>query len=208
MDQYGQKIIENNFESKRSRKNIEKTSFNIRNSKTKKIFQKIEKEGLDTRDLLHLLKGVQNFLGVYASDQIPLILDSSIPIFLIVNLDNSKLPGSHWIALRITFSTVEIFDSLGFNPQRWQNFPASILKFFSRYSYSHRFYASQRIQNDNSYTCGLYCVYFILVRQKESFQNILRLFSNNYSENDKLVLVEIKNLFYLFIFSLIKIHGE
>ena len=195
MDKLGKKIIKIKTKSKRRGQSFKKKTLNIRNIKTKKIIEKIKKEGLTTNDLLRFLSGSPNFLGVFPSDQIPSVIDSHLPIFFIVNIDSSKLPGSHWISFRIDASRIEIFDSLGFNPERWNNFPSQIINFLLRYINTHKFYGTPRLQDENSFTCGAFCIYFILSRKTLSFSQSLQVFSSNYSENDLLVLEKIKKFF-------------
>lgn len=194
MGKLGSQILQEKNKSNRRWKNFEKTSLNTSNRKAKKIFKKIKKIGLSTRDLYSLLSGSNNFLGVFSADQIPLIIDSTRPIFLIVNIDNSQLPGSHWIAFRLSLSSLEVFDSLGFCPKRWRKFPKSILNFLLRYNQSHKIFGTPRLQEKNSYTCGVYCIYFVLFRQLHSFNQCINIFSTDYSENDFLVLEKINKL--------------
>lgn len=199
MDKLG-KISENKSKPKRRWKSFKETSFKNRTLKAEKIFEKIKKQGLTTKDLIRLLSRTNNFLGVFASDQIPLISDSLYPVFLIINLDNSSLPGSHWILLRIESSVLEIYDSLGFDPIRWKKFPKSVIDFLLRYRYTHKFLGTPKLQDEKSFTCGAYCIYFILARQKKSFFQSLQIFSRNYCQNDQLVLEKIKKLLYVYFF--------
>ena len=45
----------------------------------------------------NLLKGYENFIGCYSKDQIFLIENNKS---MMINLNNSYEPGSHWIALK------------------------------------------------------------------------------------------------------------
>lgn len=191
-----QKNFQEKNKSKGSRQSFQKTPLNSNsNFKAAKIFEKTKKEGLTTRDLTRLLSGSKNFLGVYAADQIPVIVDTGLPVFFIVNFDTSNQPGSHWVCFRLGSSTLEIFDSLGFSPFRWNSFPRQIIAFLLRYRYTHKFCGTPKLQGENSFTCGLYCIYFILSRANLSFKQCLQIFSPNYSYNDLLVLEKIKKFF-------------
>ena len=193
---HSEKELKNKSQSKRSRKNFEKTSLKPANFQAKKIFEKIKKnKGLTTNDLMRFLKGAKNFLGVFPSDQIPKIRDSPIPLFFIVNIDNSSQPGSHWIGFRLNYFSLEIYDSLGFNPSRWNKFPPDILKFFLRYRLTHKFSAIPKLQAENTFNCGLFCVYFVLARGKKSLDQCLFKFSNNLDNNQSVLYREI-NLFF------------
>ena len=58
----------------------------------------------------NLLKDYKNFIGCFSKDQIPLIENNKS---IIMNLQNSNQPGSHWIALKRVNNTVFVFDSFG-----------------------------------------------------------------------------------------------
>ena len=64
-------------------------------------------------DLLGISKkmlGIK-FKGVFASDKIPILND--LQPYAILNLDSSKQPGSHWIAIAKTNNETMIYDSFG-----------------------------------------------------------------------------------------------
>lgn len=209
MDQFEKKIIEKSFKSKRSWQNCEKTSFSTCGfgikHKLKKSLKKTKKEGLTTKEILSLLSGSNNFLGVFAADKVPLIRDNYLPIFFIVNIDESFSPGSHWIAVRLDSRSLEIFDSLGFSSNRWKTFPNLLLDFFKRYNNSHSFRISPRLQSDNSYSCGLFCIYFCIARNTLSFTECLKNFTSDLQSNENVIRSKINSLYYFFFFSKIKI---
>ena len=73
--------------------------------------------GLNTLQLtLALRKHAQTasqFVGVFARDELPLIIDE-IPAIIIANTDPSTKSGSHWILFYFDNNgNVEYFDSLG-----------------------------------------------------------------------------------------------
>jgi hypothetical protein len=163
--------------------NFKKTTFANKHRETLKAFKKVQKEPLDKNDLLHIVKKTPYFLGVYSSDELASLSIHKYPVSLIVNLDISRLEGSHWIAISVSRRSVEVFDSLGFNPGLWGSYPLPIFKFLSCYSFSHNFHISPVLQPPYSLTCGLYCVYFIIYRQKFSFRHCISQFSSDLSEN-------------------------
>lgn len=205
MDQFEKKVIKKYYKSKRSWQSREKTSFsdNRINAKRilKKIIKKTKKEGLTTKEILSLLSGSNNFLGVFAANKVPLLRDNYLPIFFIVNIDESFFPGSHWIAVRIDSRSVEIFDSLGFSTFRWKTFPNSLLDFFKRYNNSHSFRISPRLQSDNSYSCGLFCAYFCIARNKLTFSECLKKFTSDLKSNEIIIRTKINSLYYFTLFS-------
>jgi hypothetical protein len=51
------------------------------------------------------------FKGVYPSDKIPKLND--LAPYAILNLDTSKMPGSHWVAIAKSGNDTYIYDSFG-----------------------------------------------------------------------------------------------
>ena len=57
-----------------------------------------------------LLKDYKNFIGCFSKDQLSIIENNEN---IIINLQNSNQPGSHWIALKRVNNTIFVFDSIG-----------------------------------------------------------------------------------------------
>ena len=184
-----QKIRENEKiqkinKSKWSGKHQKKTSRNRQYSKTQqKIIEKAEKMPLKKSDLVKLLKNCPNFVGIFAEDELKQCHIVKFPAFIIVNIDSSNQPGSHWICLRIGRIDVEIFDSLGFCPNLWVNFPTNLFQFLSYYSLSHNILISPVLQPPNTVYCGLFAVYFIQFRQTHTFSTCISRFSRRLEQN-------------------------
>ncbi len=157
-----------------------------------KIIQKAKNSPLSSDDLNCLVNNQTNFLGIFASDQLETLRIVRPFVFFIVNLDISTQIGSHWIAIRIGRRSVEIFDSLGFSFDLWQVYPKYLLRFLSRYTKSHNFLISPVLQPPNTYTCGLYTVFFIIYRQRTTFRNCISKFSRNLFVNN-LILFSFMN---------------
>ena len=94
----------------------------------------------------------------------------------------------HWLAIRISQKTVEIFDSLGFSSENWGRKSPHLKAFIDSYRVTHQIFISPVLQPYNSYTCGYYCVFFLFFRSKLSFKALIKNFSTNYKLNDDLVL--------------------
>ena len=96
----------------------------------------------------NLLKDYKNFMGCYSKDQIPLVENNKS---IIMNLNNSNEPGSHWIALKRVNNGIYVFDSfnIGF-------LPIGIFKIYKNYKIITNIY---RIQDISSNLCGMF--YFI-----------------------------------------------
>ena len=122
----------------------------------------------------------QIFIGVYPINMIPKVLP--IPLLMIVNHDKSTEPGSHWIVLHFKDNNiVEHFDSLGKKPV--DSIHNLLITNWLTYKYNNK-----RLQNYNSYTCGLYCLYYShLSSRNQSFNKIVGNFTSNLKQNDEIV---------------------
>ena len=98
---------------------------------------------------------------------------------MIINLNNSYEPGSHWTALKRVKNSIFIFDSFGIG-----YLPVGIFKAFKNFKIITNIY---RFQDISSNLCGMFCVFFILydIKNKDDFINFLTLFdSNNFLKNE------------------------
>ena len=68
---------------------------------------------LKTSDLHGVMKKDPAFLGVFAIDKVPPVVKKARNVKLIVNLDPSNKPGSHWVAIWRKGTTGYYFDSFG-----------------------------------------------------------------------------------------------
>ena len=94
------------------------------------------------------------YKGIYPIDTVPHSI--SIPSLFVVNLDPSYKAGSHWVVLFYrNDSMVEYFDSRGIKP------PNEFTK--NLFSKRHYLYNTKRLQDYNTDTCGLYCLYYSFV---------------------------------------------
>ena len=100
---------------------------------------------------------------------------------IIINLQNSNEPGSHWIALKRVKNTIFIFDSFGIG-----YLPMAIFKVYKNFKIIANIY---RIQNISSNLCGMFCVLFILydTKSKNDFIKFLTLFNSNDSLKNELI---------------------
>ncbi len=124
------------------------------------------------------------FVDVFASDKLPVKLDR-LPAALIVNLDKSSMPGSHWVAIYIDQNlNGEFFDSFG-NP------PTENKIYFERFLESNTknwTVNRKRLQSNYSAVCGQYCLFYLMHRCRGvKIQDILECFSDNTYENDQFV---------------------
>ena len=161
-----------------------KTSRNFTQIYKKAKEIKNKNQGLSNLDLVTFLNCTPHFLGCYSDDEIAkLVLKPTC--FLIVNLDISKKPGSHWLALGIFPNHIEVFDSLGFDFFSWPSLPNGILSFIHKVSFKKRIKVNPRLQSKTSTLCGLFCVFYIMLRSKFSLSRIIKYFSlSSLASND------------------------
>ena len=103
----------------------------------------------------NLLKDYKNFICCFSKDQIPLIKNNKS---IIITLNYSKEPGSHWISLKRVSNTIFVFDSFGIG-----YLAINIFKVFKNFKITTNIY---RIQDITSNLCGMFCVLFILFEIK------------------------------------------
>ena len=137
-----------------------------------------EKTGLSKYGLLKLLRKTKNFVGVFAEDELRNLSLTLFPSFFVVNLDSSYMHGSHWLAIRISNKSIEIFDPLGFEILGWPRIPCNLLKFVKRWAVHRKTFISPILQPKESFLCGFYCILFIICRNFISFSEILNQFGH------------------------------
>lgn len=134
-------------------------------------------------------KGV--FRGVYAKDKLPKMVQK-YPAAYVVNLDDSSLPGSHWVLVYISKDrTGEYFDSYGNSP------PKEIRRFLDRNSiqWTHN---KRRIQSLSTTVCGAYCIVYLIRRCQQPWKRqnqILQMFTDDRWRNDVNIVKTMKKLF-------------
>jgi hypothetical protein len=112
-----------------------------------------------------ILKNI--FIGVFPANKVPQI--KVLPSALILNLDTSDLPGSHWIALYFSENgKCDYFDSYGRQP------PGIILSYISRNCHSY-IYNNACVQELWTISCGQMCLYFLIWRVRGiTFRSIVK----------------------------------
>ena len=131
------------------------------------------------------LSFIRNYHGVLPLDSLDKISLSEFPAFFCVNLDYSYESGSHWLAIRVSESSLEIFDSLGLHFSRY---PKPLIDFVSKYGKFNCVKTSPVLQPVSSVLCGYYVIYYIIFRQKKSFKSCLLPFCSDLKLNDRVLL--------------------
>ena len=164
-----------------------KTSRNFAEIYQKAKEVKAKQKGLTACDLNLFLKCAPHFIGCYSDDEIAKLVLKP-PCFLIVNLDLSTRPGSHWLALGIFPNIIEVFDPLGFDIFSWPTLPHGLLSFLHKMSFRKKVKVIPRLQSRKSTLCGLFCVFYIMLRSKFSLNAITGHFSSSLISNDRILI--------------------
>lgn len=144
---------------------------------------------MNTMQLIKLLKTYKDFQGVFPCDKIPKIKKKTFGVIL--NTDEAKKPGEHWVAFYVKNGKGENFDSFGLLP--FNKKIANFVKLKSTKSFS---WNKVQFQSKHSTTCGNHCVLFLACRfngvTPKQFKN---LFCKNSKTNDVLVykLINLRN---------------
>lgn len=140
---------------------------------------------MNTQQINKQLRSVKCFEGTYAIDKLPRKKFKFRPLAVIINLDKSYSPGSHWVALYIDVNNIGWFlDSFGRSilNKYIRNFLKNQNVFFI-------FHNSKSLQGRLSEVCGVYCILFIKM-MCSSFHpdQFLKIFSKSKVANDRFVI--------------------
>lgn len=130
-----------------------------------------------------------HFLGVFARDKLPEI--NHYPVSVVINTDPSYLPGQHWVAFYIDKNKkCSFFDSFGQKPSYYG------LEKYLKINCRKLNFNKKQLQGRSSYTCGYYCVYFVVLMSRGlCLEKIINVFSEKYfSFNDFMIQKLIKDL--------------
>ena len=115
--------------------------------------------------LKHKLGSRIKFIGVYISDQLPVISYNTKPIVLIANTLKSTAninTVGHWVGIYFEFQPKKrliFFDSYGLSPDFYVN--SGFSKFLRKYRGTPIYHFGTQFQLDNSMKCGLYISLFV-----------------------------------------------
>lgn len=116
---------------------------------------------MDNRRIARILSSCdvtkKDFLGTFSSDNIE--MPTRFPASMVVNLDESSQPGSHWVAVYVKSPTeVMHFDSYAQDPE---GNIKEFLKHFENVTIN-----PFVVQSVLSNVCAAYCIYFIFKMSK------------------------------------------
>ena len=114
----------------------------------------------------------------YSRNNLPHLKDAAY----MINFNDYKSIGTHWIALEVNAKTVTYLDSFGV-----EHIPEEIKKFIANKNIITNIY---RIQAYDSIMCGYFCIRFIdFMSKSKSLLDYGNSFSpNDYEKNDKIIL--------------------
>ena len=125
------------------------------------------------------------FNGVYSRDNVPnKIKDGSY----VINLDEHKNTGTHWIALFCNRNEIVYFDSLSV-----EHNPEEIKEFIGNKNIKANIF---RIQANNSVMCGYFCIGFIdFMLAGKTLTDYTNIFSPyDFDGNDQIILSYFKDV--------------
>ncbi|KAJ8049271.1 hypothetical protein HOLleu_01951 [Holothuria leucospilota] len=150
---------------------------------------------MDTNQIAHALLSDNftktSFQGVFPSDTLR-ELQPNYPCSLVINLDPSHLPGSHWVAVFISKEGHgEYFDSYGLPPST----VSAISTFMNRVCIQHC-YNEKTLQSLFSDVCGHYVIFYLLHKNRGcKMETIKSWFSSKPDVNDRMVYEFISKYF-------------
>ena len=96
---------------------------------------------------------------------------------MIVNTEPSHMSGRHWIVVDIANS--ELFDSIANTNVMIERFEPFMLRYNDTYQYN-----LFRVQDAHSSSCGLFCLYYLMYRKNNTFQQTIRQFMTRTPEDN------------------------
>ena len=139
---------------------------------------------MDEIEIASILRENENFLGCFASDQLPHPIPSRcFPKSMIINTAAGDSPGEHWVAIVLQKKRCFYFDSFGLPILN-----GNILKFLAE-NYKKVTYTDVCIQSVFSDFCGKFCIGFInQVHSKYSYHTFINRFDFvNLYKNDAII---------------------
>ena len=142
---------------------------------------------LSNFDIMQYYNTVQEFGGVYSRNNLPAVIEHK---FYIVNLDDAKGPGTHWVCIyNCDNNLCYYFDSFGVDPCE------EVLSFM-RQSHKKIMCSTYQIQKLGTIMCGYFCIYVCneLIKNTPFHDILLKFDPSHYQNNDSII----KRLFNLF----------
>ena len=136
---------------------------------------------------------INNFKGVISRNEIPKKGKNIPGQCFIINLDDTKGPGTHWVAVKITANFINYFDSFGMQP------PQELINLCYTFNKLSK-YESNQFQDLSSVLCGYCCFYFLKEFERNNYFNVVKKIArNNYKKNKRYTInyFELKNMGFI-----------
>ena len=136
---------------------------------------------MDAKSAEKIVKNLENFGGIFSSDQLENVKILDLPVSLLI------LDGGHWISVFIGDKSLEIMDSAGFTTNQKSN--KHLLRFLCAHSYGKELTSTPQLQEEDSSDCGKYAITFLCVRAVAGLhlKNFSKIFSHDFDENSKII---------------------
>ena len=150
---------------------------------------------MNNREIIALLtrdpRARRVFRGVFPRDKLPQYV-KGVSAY-VINTDHSQGPGKHWVCVWFDGQGgAEYFDSFGVPPTL-----EPVLRFIQRNTVNDRFSYNKRLfQNLLSSACGLYVMYYVLMKSRGARLSRVQQVFNPYRlrANDNRVRSLVKNM--------------
>ena len=144
---------------------------------------------MENHELAYMAKKIlhHDFCGVYSIDNVNKGIYEKENFSIILNLDKSTGPGTHFVSVYATKDTLEYVDSFGFPP-----FISHVLRMLKKLCKRRKFvYNEKTIQPDKSHFCGLYSLAYLLSKDFGfTLREYQRIFTENPIENNDILVEE------------------
>ena len=123
-----------------------------------------------------ILQHDKNYIGTFSKDNVPILKNNQSTI---INLQDSNLPGNHWVSYKRIDNKIFYFDSY-----RVAYIPDIIKNQYPKHKFICNMY---RIQSIDSNQCGRFCILFVRgnIKNENDYNNFLLQFEkNNFLKND------------------------
>jgi len=128
-------------------------------NKLVKKYNKQAKSNLFLNKICKKLFG-KKYIGTFPSDRIPRLKNNN---YTIINLDDSSLPGSHWVAIAKKTNKTYIYDSFGRKTQK-------ILPSIYGSGNKNIYMTDPDINQKNDSSCALHCISWLIICDKYGFE--------------------------------------
>ena len=166
----------------------------VEGSKKKNLNSLLPFHPLTNIEISECYKNEPRFNGVYSRNNLPNKIKKGV---YVINLDEYKNTGTHWVSLFVKTNEVIYFDSFGI-----EHIPKEINKFIRSKELGSAVGSNKkikanifRIQAYDSIMCGYFCIEFINYMLKDkTLLDYTNLFSpNDFKRNDRTIKIIFKN---------------